>query len=107
MATGLRPPKSCRYAYNQFQLHQPHLFATFTTMALDAARDLSVPELLLVLNEKLKPECIRPQKTRPSTTEMDSEVSTRRPASVSTNLVAGSDVQPSSSKPSKLGHAIS
>jgi len=46
-------------------------------MPLEAARDLSVFDLLQVLDEKLSLESTRLQKTRPSLAEIESEVSTR------------------------------
>ena len=51
-------------------------------MSLDAARDLSIPDLLRVLNEKLGLECSRLQKTYfppvSSAASLESEVSIPR-----------------------------
>jgi len=59
-------------------------------MPLDAARDLSVLDLLHVLKEKLKPESARLQKRRLSPAEVESEVSNTL---VSMNVATGSDGQ--------------
>lgn len=58
-------------------------------MPLEAARDLSIPDLLRVLNEKLCLECTRLQEAPLPPASVESEV--RIPLSLSATAVAGSD----------------
>ena len=66
-----------------------------TTMSLEAARDLSIQDLLRVLNEKLGLECTRirdiPLSRTVPATFLESEVSTRWLILVPTDATAGSD----------------
>ena len=48
-------------------------------MSLEATYDLSIQDLLRVLNEKLSLECTRIQENPTSRTSLESEVSTRQP----------------------------
>ena len=79
---------------SNFAGHQPHIFVA-AAMSLEAALNLSIPELLRVLNEKLGLECTRAQQLRlpsvpASITSLGAEVSTlSRP--IAASLVVGSN----------------
>ena len=64
--------------------YQPRLCATPTTMSLEAARNISIPELLHALNEKLYSECNRLREYRPppavSISSLETEVSIFQPS---------------------------
>ena len=49
---------------SNFAGHQPHFSVAAAAMSLEAAPNLSVPELLRVLNEKLGLECTRAREIR-------------------------------------------
>ena len=79
-------------------------------MPVEAALNLSIPELLRALNEKLGPECTRVREISlpplpASITCLGAEVSTSiRSISISASAVVGSNAQSSSSKASKPEH---
>lgn len=89
--------------------HVAHLLET-ATMSLDAARNLSIPDLLRVLNEKLGLECSRLQNTplppASSTASLESEVSVPQPNSMDMAVWANC-TELYRSKASKPEHTIS
>ena len=69
-------------------LHPATLFVAAAAMSLEAALNLSVPELLRALNEKLGLECTRARGIRlppvpASITSLEAEVSTSQPTILS------------------------
>ena len=80
------------------------------TMLSEAARDLSIPDLLRVLSEKLHLECTRLRKTHlpvVSAAELEPEVSVPQSILTKPTSLPGSDGQPFRSKASKPEHMIS